>query len=172
MEQFIAPARELQEKYSSKLYYPVDLAVDRGGRVEVDVDALPVDELIVDIGHKTVEKYLNIVNEARTIFVNGPAGVYEQPVSAYGTQALWEGIAAAPGYSVIGGGDSVASSKKFGVKDKLGYVCTSGGGLIRFLSGKELPVVTALRQAYQRWRRSIDWKSTPEREKPPQGLES
>ncbi len=151
LEQFIAPARELQAKYPGKLFYPVDLAVDRGGRVEIDVDDLPVDELIVDIGHKTVEQYLNIINQARTIFVNGPAGIYEQPVGAYGTQALWQGIAAAPGYSVIGGGDSVASAKKFGVKDKLGYVCTSGGGLIRFLSGKELPVVSALRQAAKRW---------------------
>ena len=151
LEQFIAPARELLQSFPGKLLYPVDFAVNRNGRVEVDADNLPVDELIVDVGHKTVEKYLAIVNQAKTIFVNGPAGIYEDPVSSYGTETLWKGIAAAPGYSVIGGGDSVAASKKFGVKDKMGYVCTSGGGLIRFLSGVELPVVTALRQAAQRW---------------------
>ena len=151
LEQFIAPARELLQSFPGKLLYPVDFAVNRNGRVEVNADNLPVDELIVDVGHKTVEKYLAIVNQAKTIFVNGPAGIYEDPVSSYGTETLWKGIAAAPGYSVIGGGDSVAASKKFGVKDKMGYVCTSGGGLIRFLSGVELPVVTALRQAAQRW---------------------
>ena len=151
LETFIPPARDLQAKFSGKLIYPLDVAIDRGGRFEVDVDDLPVDELIVDIGHKTVAQYLEIINKARTIFVNGPAGIYEQPVGAYGTQTLWQGVATAPGYSVIGGGDSVAAAKKFAVKDKLGYVCTSGGGLVRFLSGKELPVVTALRRAAQRW---------------------
>ena len=117
----------------------------------MDVIDLPVHELIVDIGHKTVRQYMDIINQARTIFVNGPAGIYEQEVGAFGTEALWQGIADAPGYSVIGGGDSVASSRKFGVKDRLGYVCTSGGGLVRFLSGKELPVVTALKRAARRW---------------------
>ena len=151
LEQFIQPARELQEKFPDKLYYPIDVAIDRSGRVEVDVIDLPVHELIVDIGHKTVRQYMDIINQARTIFVNGPAGIYEQEVGAFGTEALWQGIADAPGYSVIGGGDSVASSRKFGVKDRLGYVCTSGGGLVRFLSGKELPVVTSLRRAARRW---------------------
>ena len=151
LEVFIAPARELQDKFPGKLLYPIDAAIDRSGRVEIDVDDLPVDELLIDIGHKTVAKYLEIINQAKTIFVNGPAGIYEQEIGAYGTQTLWEGAAAAPGYSVIGGGDSVAASKKFDVKDKLGYVCTSGGGLVRFLSGKELPVVTALKRAARRW---------------------
>ena len=152
LEKFIAPARELLDNFGDKLHYPIDVAVDRNGRVEIDVKDLPVDELIVDIGHKTVEKYTAIIEQARTIFVNGPAGIYEQEVSRYGTESLWNAIADAPGYSVIGGGDSVAACKRFGVKDRMGYVCTSGGGLIRFLSGKELPVVTALREAAKRWK--------------------
>jgi phosphoglycerate kinase len=151
LQQFIEPARDLQEKFPDKLYYPVDVAIDRGGRVEVNVNDLPVQELIVDIGHKTVKKYTDIINQARTIFVNGPAGIYERDVAAFGTEALWQCIANAPGYSVIGGGDSVASARKFGVSDRLSYVCTSGGGLVRFLSGKELPVVTSLRRAARRW---------------------
>jgi phosphoglycerate kinase len=151
LDQFIRPARELQENFPDRLHYPIDVAIDRGGRLEVNVDDLPVDELIVDIGHKTVRKYTDIINQARTIFVNGPAGIYEREVAAFGTEALWQCIANAPGYSVIGGGDSVASSRKFGVKDRFSYVCTSGGGLVRFLSGKELPVVTSLRRAARRW---------------------
>jgi phosphoglycerate kinase len=85
-----------------------------------------------------------------TIFVNGPAGIYEQPVGARGTERLWTAIANAPGYSVIGGGDSVAAAARFNVRDRMGYVCTSGGGMVRFLSGQVLPVVEALQRAKQR----------------------
>jgi phosphoglycerate kinase len=152
LEQFIAPARDLQRNFPDKLFYPVDFAVQRNGeRIELEAERLPVDELIIDVGHSTVERYVTIINQAKTIFVNGPAGIYEQATSAYGTQSLWNAIADAPGYSVIGGGDSVAASKRFGVKNRMGYVCTSGGGLVRFLSGQELPVVTALRAAAKRW---------------------
>jgi len=82
--------------------------------------------------------------------VNGPAGIYEKAESAEGTRRLWTAVADAPGYSVIGGGDSVAAGAKFGVLDRMGYVCTSGGGMVRFLSGQELPVVSALRRATER----------------------
>ncbi len=67
-----------------------------------------------------------------------------------GTQALWTAIADAPGYSVIGGGDSVAAAGRFGVRGRMGYVCTAGGGMVRFLSGQELPVVEALKRAARR----------------------
>jgi phosphoglycerate kinase len=77
--------------------------------------------------------------------------VYEKPASAVGTEQLWRAIADAPGYSVIGGGDSVAAGAKFNVLDRMGYVCTSGGGMVRFLSGQELPVVEALRRAARRY---------------------
>ncbi|MCL7451668.1 MAG: phosphoglycerate kinase [Anaerolineae bacterium] len=61
-------------------------------------------------------------------------------------------MANAPGYSVIGGGDSVAAAKRFGVRERMGYVCTSGGGMVRFLSGQSLPVVEASRRAAERRR--------------------
>jgi phosphoglycerate kinase len=97
-----------------------------------------------------VSRYIEAINQAATIFVNGPAGVYEKPVSAWGTERLWNAIADAPGYSVIGGGDSVSAGAKFGVLERMGYVCTSGGGMVRFLSGQELPVISALRRAANR----------------------
>jgi phosphoglycerate kinase len=93
-----------------------------------------------------------VIQGAATIFVNGPAGVYEEPVSALGTERLWKSIADAPGYSVIGGGDSVAAAGRFSVRDQMGYVCTSGGGMVRFLSGQKLPVVEALGRSAQRYR--------------------
>ena len=105
----------------------------------------------MDIGAETIARYTGVIQQAATLFVNGPAGVYEEPVSALGTEKLWTAIAGAPGYSVIGGGDSVAAAGRFGVREQMGYVCTSGGGMVRFLSGQSLPVVEALRRAARRY---------------------
>ncbi len=148
---FVARARELLKKYGDKIQYPEDLVVDDGGRKQFGLDELPVQQLIVDVGEATVARYVQVINAAATIFVNGPAGMYEDPVGAWGTQQLWNAIADAPGYSVIGGGDSVAAGAKFKVLERMGYVCTSGGGMVRFLSGQELPVISALRRAAERY---------------------
>jgi phosphoglycerate kinase len=148
---FIQKAKELDVRYGDKISSPIDFAVSVGGaRVEIGLDRLPSDELLVDIGRKTIELYEAVIGQAATIFVNGPAGIYEKTESAEGTRRLWNAIADAPGYSVIGGGDSVAAGAKFGVLGRMGYVCTSGGGMVRFLSGQELPVITALRRAAER----------------------
>ncbi len=150
LEPFIERARGLLQTYGPRILYPCDFAVDRGGRVEIGLDELPAPEMLVDIGRETVARYVAEIQGAATIFVNGPAGIYEQPLSAVGTQALWTAIADAPGYSVIGGGDSVAAAGRFGVRGRMGYVCTAGGGMVRFLSGQELPVVEALKRAARR----------------------
>jgi phosphoglycerate kinase len=148
---FIQKAKELDLRFGDKISSPIDFAVSvAGGRVEIDLDQLPSDELLVDIGRKTIDLYEAAIAQAATIFVNGPAGIYEKPESAEGTRRLWNAIADARGYSVIGGGDSVAAGAKFGVLERMGYVCTSGGGMVRFLSGQELPVITALRRAAER----------------------
>lgn len=149
---FIDQARELLGHYGNRILYPTDFAVDDGGRKEVALDDLPVDHLLVDIGEGTISRYVEVINKAATVFVNGPAGVYEKPVSTLGTERLWITIADAPGYSVIGGGDSVAAAARFNVQDRMSYVCTSGGGMVRFLSGQTLPVIEALRRAARRYR--------------------
>ena len=105
----------------------------------------------MDIGEQTIGRYTEVISTAMTIFVNGPAGVYEQAASALGTQRLWTAIAEASGYSVIGGGDSVAAAARFGVQERLSYVCTSGGAMVRFMSGQTLPVIEALRRAADRY---------------------
>jgi phosphoglycerate kinase len=148
---FIDRARALLDAYGERILYPSDLAVDDGGRVELTLDELPSDRLLVDIGPATVARYVEEIRRAATIFINGPAGIYEQAASAVGTERLWAAVADAPGYSVIGGGDSVAAAKRCGVRERMGYVCTSGGGMVRFLSGQALPVVDALRRAAERW---------------------
>ena len=77
--------------------------------------------------------------------------MFEEELTADGTKAVLEAMASCPGFSVIGGGDSVTAARKFGVSDRLGYVCTGGGALIRFLTGDELPVVRALRHAAEKF---------------------
>ena len=148
---YIQKAKELDAAFGEKIISPVDFAIDNSGRVELDLGGLPSDHLLVDIGAQTIAQYEQVIAQAATIFVNGPAGIYEQPASAEGTRRLWNAVADASGYSVMGGGDSVAAGAKFGALERMGYVCTSGGGMVRFLSGQELPVVTALRRAADRY---------------------
>ena len=88
-----------------------------------------------------------MILNAGTVFVNGPMGVFEKDETAFGTRTVFEALAESRGFTVVGGGDSVTAAGKFGVADRLDYVCTGGGALIRFLTGEELPVVKALRHS-------------------------
>lgn len=144
--EYIDRARELYAQYGEKIVLPKDLSwVENGGRKEALLGAVPADIGAVDIGHETVSEYQQLILNAGTVFVNGPMGVFEQPESEYGTRAVWQAIADTKGHSVLGGGDSITAAEKFGLTDRMGYICTGGGALIRFLSGEELPVVRALR---------------------------
>jgi phosphoglycerate kinase len=144
----IERAREILDAYSDKIVVPEDFAyVEDGVRHEVSVGEIPQDKLLIDIGHKTIDRYVNIIHQAGTVFMNGPMGVFEKELSDLGTKAVWEAAANTKGFSVIGGGDSIAAANLFGVSERLGYVCTGGGALVRFLSGEELPVVKALKDA-------------------------
>ena len=139
-------ARELYAQYADKIVLPKDLSwVENGGRKEALLGSVPADIGAVDIGHETVREYQQLILNAGTVFVNGPMGVFEQLESEYGTRAVWQAIADTKGHSVLGGGDSITATEKFGLTDRMGYICTGGGALIRFLSGEVLPVVRALR---------------------------
>ncbi len=146
--EFIEKAKGIYEKYADRIVLPVDLAqIADGRREEAKVGAVPADFNAMDIGSDTAARYRDIILNARTVFANGPVGVFETEQSEYGTKVLFEAMAETGGYTVVGGGDSVTAAKKYGVTDRLGYICTGGGALIRFLTGEELPVVKALRHA-------------------------
>ena len=152
LDELVEEARSILSQHGDKVMLPIDLAYVAGGRrQEVAVADLPVDELLLDLGHDTVETYRGYLASAGTVFVNGPLGVYENPETEYGTRTVWEAIAATPAYSALGGGDSIAAMNRFGLAERLDYVCTAGGGMVRFLSGEELPVVTALKGAVSRF---------------------
>ena len=139
-------AKELYARYGEKILLPNDLGwVENGERKEAAVGEIPQAIGAVDIGHETAARYRECVLKAKTVFVNGPMGVFEQEASEYGTKALWQALADTEGFTVLGGGDSITATEKYKLTDKIGYICTGGGALIRFLSGEELPVVKALR---------------------------
>jgi phosphoglycerate kinase len=155
--QFIEPARELLGTFGDRLQYPRDVAVlSEGERHELPRESLPAHALLVDIGQQTVEDYGARIAAAGSLFVNGPAGIYEQEAAAYGTRTLWEAMAAADAYTVIGGGDSIAAARKFDLLNTFSYVCTAGGGLVRFLAGEPMAVVSALREAAVRQRKEAE----------------
>ncbi len=145
---FIPKAWEIYEKYGSKIVLPVDLAyVEDGVRRECKVDSVPAEITALDVGSETAKLYREIILSAKTVFVNGPAGVFEKPETELGTKEIWQALADTEAYTVVGGGDSITATNKYGLADRIGYICTGGGALIRFLTGEELPVVKALRHA-------------------------
>lgn len=143
---FVDQAKELLRDYKDKFILPVDFAVEENGvRKEVNLDELPLDDkMFLDIGENSITAFESAIAEAGTIFVNGPAGVYENPIFAEGTRRVWKAVAAAKGYSVIGGGDTVTAASKFVNVADIDYVCTAGGAMVRFLSGKTLPLIRAM----------------------------
>ena len=144
--QFIDVAKDLYAKYSDRIVLPLDLAwVDDAKRKEAKVGKIPKTIAAVDIGTETAKLYKQRILEAKTVFVNGPAGVFEQAASELGTKEIWTALAETDAFTVLGGGDSITATEKYGLTDRIGYICTGGGALIRFLSGEELPVVKALR---------------------------
>ncbi|MBR2281490.1 MAG: phosphoglycerate kinase [Spirochaetales bacterium] len=144
--QFIDVAKDLYSSYGDRITLPVDLAwVENGVRREAGIGEIPKDIGAVDIGGQTAAMYRQTILDARTVFVNGPAGVFEQEPSELGTKEIWRALADTEAFTVLGGGDSITATEKYGLTDRIGYICTGGGALIRFLSGEELPVVKALR---------------------------
>jgi phosphoglycerate kinase len=102
------------------------------------------DDLILDIGPKTAQRMAALLASAGTIVWNGPVGVFEFEAFAQGTETLARAIAASPGYSIAGGGDTLAAIAKFGISDQIDYISTGGGAFLEFLEGRELPAVAAL----------------------------
>ncbi|MGJ7495039.1 phosphoglycerate kinase [Variovorax sp. RT4R15] len=104
------------------------------------------DDLILDIGPQTAAQLAAQLGEAGTIVWNGPVGVFEFDAFANGTKVIAQAIAASPGFSIAGGGDTLAAIAKYGIEDKIGYISTGGGAFLEILEGKTLPALQILEQ--------------------------
>ena len=109
-----------------------------------DVADVEANEMILDIGPKTAAKYAQMAEQAGTVIWNGPVGVFEFDQFGEGTRTLAHGIANGSGFSMAGGGDTLAAVDKYQITDKLSYISTGGGAFLEFLEGKKLPAVAVL----------------------------
>ena len=154
-EEGVELARRALEKADGsdcRLILPVDLVAgdrfaDDADVRELDGPEVPDGWMGLDIGPHTAQAYAGEIAKAGTIFWNGPMGAFEMERFAAGTRAVAEAVADAPGYTVIGGGDSGAAIAQFGLADKVDWLSTGGGASLELLEGKELPGVEALDDA-------------------------
>jgi len=126
---------------------PIDvvIATDLDGEPStVAAGDLPQGHAIFDIGPKTVENFGKIIAAARTVFWNGPMGVFERPPFAAGTTAIAMAVASSGAFSVVGGGDSVAAVEQVGCVDQISHISTGGGASLEFVEGRTLPGLAAL----------------------------
>jgi phosphoglycerate kinase len=150
-EENIRMAKEILETYGDHIELPVDVALDVDGvRKDVPVSALPSEHPIMDIGKATVESFSQIIANACTVFMSGPAGVIEREEFSLGTRVLMEAAVSGNAFTVIGGGHTVSAAQKYRCCERFSYVSTGGGALENYIMGKPLPVVEALKAAHRR----------------------
>jgi phosphoglycerate kinase len=149
---FFIKARTMVQNFSERIVTPVDVAFEaNGARSEAAVDDLPTAHLIKDVGRRTIQLYGRLIMQAKSIVVNGPLGVYEDDNFSLGTREILIALSKTKGFSVVGGGHSLAAVHKFGLEKKLPYVSTAGGALISYLSGEPLPGIEALKRAGEKF---------------------
>jgi phosphoglycerate kinase len=142
-------ALERSRESECELMLPVDLVLGKSfdaatERREQDCVEVPDGWMGLDVGPRTAARYAAAIGEAGTVLWNGPMGAFELEPFATATRTVAEAVAAAPGTTVIGGGDSVAALRKFGLDDRVDWLSTGGGASLELLEGKKLPGVEAL----------------------------
>jgi phosphoglycerate kinase len=130
---------------------PTDVVVAKEFSATAEADVKPVaqvaaDEMILDIGPDTAEKFAGLLKGAGTVVWNGPVGVFEFDQFGEGTRVLAQAVARSSAFSIAGGGDTIAAIEKYGVGQDISYISTAGGAFLEFLEGKVLPAVEMLEQ--------------------------
>jgi phosphoglycerate kinase len=138
---------EQASRLDVRILLPVDAVVapsmdDQGSTVLID--RVPGDEAIFDIGPETAQAYADAIASARTIFWNGPMGVFEKPAFSEGTKQVAAAVARSEGFSVVGGGDSVAAIEQLGFADQIDHISTGGGASLEYVEGRTLPGIAAI----------------------------
>ena len=150
-DEFIESAKEILDSADGKkITLPVDFGVtktiDSHARNNIQLSQFSDDDIGVDIGKETVNKFQEILSKSKTIFWNGPMGVFEVDEFSFGTKEITKAIAEMEVYSIVGGGDSVNAINKFSSVDKFNHVSTGGGASLEYLEGKALPGVNIYNQ--------------------------
>ena len=152
-EEMIETCRKLLEDYGDVIHLPVDVVVAAEFSADaepqtVPADRIPEDTMGLDIGPGSVQRFTTLLSNAKTVFWNGPMGVFEFPAFAAGTKGVAEAIIAATGkggFSVVGGGDSAAAVRQLGLaEDGFSHISTGGGASLEYLEGKTLPGISVL----------------------------
>ena len=146
-EDMVAKSKDLIDRFGDKVKYPIDVACEiDGDRVDIDIEEIP-NEAIFDIGVKTISFYAQEIRNAKYIFANGPAGVFEDPKFAMGTEDLINAMATSKGFTLIGGGHIAAATAGLGLEEQMSHLSSGGGACISMLAGKKLAAVEALKNS-------------------------
>jgi phosphoglycerate kinase len=137
---------------TGRVHVPTDVVVaqeitDDADTQTVAADAMPDHWLGLDIGPRTVAEYEGVIGGAATVLWNGPMGVFEVLPFSHGTRAVAAAVARCPGFTVVGGGDSAAAIRQFGLADGVDHVSTGGGAALELIEQGDLPGLEALRRA-------------------------
>ncbi|MCF7927388.1 MAG: phosphoglycerate kinase [Candidatus Izimaplasma sp.] len=142
-------AQQLLDQADGKIELPLDLKVTKEFSNDAEIriaafDDIKEDEMGLDIGPKTLEKYTAMLQDAKTVVWNGPAGVFEFPNFAKGTEGICKALAEIDAITIVGGGDSAAAAISMGYRDKLSHISTGGGASLNYLEGNVLPGLDAV----------------------------
>jgi phosphoglycerate kinase len=148
-DEYLEEAKRLLDESGGRLVLPSDVVIaqkmEEGTPIRtVGVDEIPSGWMGLDIGPETVKVFEGHISGAKTIFWNGPMGVFEMDAFVKGTEGVARAVAASDATSVIGGGDSVAAVRKLGLEDEMSWISTGGGASLEYVEGKELPGVAVL----------------------------
>jgi phosphoglycerate kinase len=140
--------KNIYSKYKQHICLPIDFAISQNDtRMEISLNDLPTTQNLFDIGEKTINKFIDILSTAKTVFLSGPCGVFENPLFQKGTKKIFEFVAQSDAFSVAGGGHTVASIEKLNLRDKISHISTGGGSLEKILMGEKLIAIEALKKA-------------------------
>jgi len=146
---YIGVAKQIMKEakdYGVKIYLPVDVVVERNGVAKkIELIEILKEDKIYDIGESTIKLFSQALEGANTLVWNGPLGYFEKPPFHKGTVALARKIAALPGTTIAGGGDTILAIKLAGVETSFSYISTAGGAFLEYLEGKELPGLKVLK---------------------------
>ena len=150
-DDFINSAKEILDSVDGeKIKLPVDFGVTKSiekyKRVNIDLTEFSDDDIGIDIGRKTINEFSKILAKSKTIFWNGPMGIFEVDEFSFGTKELTKIMSELNAHTIVGGGDSVSAINKFSSLDKFNHVSTGGGASLEYLEGKNLPGVNIYNQ--------------------------